>query len=163
MRRDAVTYVYYDYGAGYFGDFEIELEVKIDGGTGYGSVLLFGVSNTLGTFNDMLPADGLLFWAYNNNNSLQFQMSDRENLPGLTCVVYGVSSNLLYVTFKRAGTTFTVDIFSDSTRETLVTNGHMSLTCTAGTKRYLYVLASRDSNTTVSDTQSGYVQNVQIL
>ena len=164
MRRDAVSYVYYDYGAGYFGNFKIELEVKIDAGTQWGSALLCGVSNTLGTFQDMFDAvDGLLFWAYNNNNSLQFQMSDRENLPGLVCVDYGTSSNLLYVTFERAGTTFTVDIFSDPTRETLVANGHMSLTCTAGTKRYLYALASRDSDTTVADFQTGYTQNFEII
>jgi len=162
MRRDAVSYVYYDYGAGYFGNFKIEFEVKIDAGTQWGNVVLFGVANTLGTFQDIIDAsEGMVFWSYNNNNSLRFTLTDYANIPGDIYTDYGTSSLLLYLTVKRNGTTLTADIYSDSVRETLI--DALSVTCVTETKRYFYALTSRDSDTTVGDFQTGYTQNFEII
>jgi hypothetical protein len=45
MRRDANTYVFKDYGADYFKDFDFEFELEITAGDTQGNALLCAVSN----------------------------------------------------------------------------------------------------------------------
>ena len=69
----------------------------------------------------------------------------------------GSTSNLLYFTFKREGTTATCDIYSDSGRTTLVDS--LSITCETGTKQYLYAI-NVWGETGQTTTITGYVQNL---
>ena len=159
MRRDAVSYAYYDFGAGYFGNFDIDFEFEITAGTTIGLAVLCAVSNTLGTFEDQIVAnDGIIANAYQNNGDLQIQMQDRSTGIFDAYADGGTTSNLLYCTFIRNGTALTLDIYSNSGRTSLVDT--LSITCETGTKRYFYVLASRDQGT--DPLISGYTQNFEI-
>ena len=122
MRRDAVSYVYDDLGAGYFTDFHLEFEVKIDSVSGFtGHVLLAGISNTVGTFDDQLTAnDGIMFTVYSDSGALRFDLDCRSTDDTDSYVDGGTSSNLLYCTFERVGTAATIKIYSDCGRTTLV-------------------------------------------
>ena len=77
MRRDAVSYVYKDYGVNYFADFEIDFAFNINGGTGVGHATLISFSNTIGTLADQATAnDSISFLAYQNTGNLEFQLYD---------------------------------------------------------------------------------------
>ena len=79
MRRDANSYVYKDFGAGYFGNFDIDFEVEITGGSGQGLAGLVTVSNTAGTVQDhILANDGIYTFAYQNDSDLRIYLGCRN-------------------------------------------------------------------------------------
>jgi len=161
MRRDVTSYVYYDFGTDYFGDFDIDFEVKIDSVTTQGNALICGVSNTIGTFNDMRGAnDCLCSWAYGNDSDLRIYVSCYNEDNNDFYADGGTSSNTLYCTFQRSGTTLTLDIYSDAARTSTIDN--LSVTCETGDKRYFYVLAAIDY-LYPTDTITGHTQNFEIV
>jgi hypothetical protein len=161
MRRDDVAYVYKDFGLNYFADFNIDFEAKIDATDTQGNTAICAVSNTIGTFGDMQTAnDGIVVWAYSSASDLRFYVSDYNLDNSDFYTDGGTSSNLLYMTFIRNGSTSTLDIYSDSGRTSLIDS--LSITSETGDKRYFYALASRDGGTFPSDTISGYTQNFEI-
>ena len=162
MRRDAVSYVYKDFGAGYFSNFDIDFEFEITSVSGNSGVtVLCAVSNTIGTLQDFIDnTDGIDALAFSNTGNLEILLTDRSNSNEDSYIDGGTSSNLLYCTMQRIGTTTTLRIYSDSGRTTLVDT--LSITCETETKRYFYALISRDSASAATDTQTGYTQNFEI-
>ena len=64
MRCDANSYVYKDFGAGFFGDITFDFELQITDSNYTSEVLLFALSNTIGTLEDHKTAnDGIALWA----------------------------------------------------------------------------------------------------
>jgi hypothetical protein len=122
MRRDANTYVFKDYGADYFKDFDFEFELEITAGDTQGNALLCAVSNfPSGGFQNLRNNNDCIgVWAYNNANDLRIYLSDYNTDNDDFYVDGGSTSNRLFCTFKRVGTTATLDIYSDSGRTSLV-------------------------------------------
>jgi len=138
MPREVVSYVYKDFGAGYFTDFDIDFEFQITAMSTTGVASIFSVSNTIGTFQDQITAgDGLRVVAYGNTNNFQIQIRDENIVAGDVYTYGGTSTPLLYCTVKRNGTTFTLDVYSDSGRTSLLDT--LTITCETGAKRYLSV------------------------
>jgi hypothetical protein len=164
MRRDDVSYAYYDFGVGHFSDFDIDFEMQITAVTGtISQTILCSVSNIIGTFNDQFSGnDGIVVYAYGNSNSLDFRISDQNTDNTEAYNDGGTSSDLLYCSFKRNGTIATLDIHSDSARTSGSLIDALSITCETGAKQYLYVLVSRDSGASPADSATGYTQNFEI-
>lgn len=162
MRRDAVSYVYKDYGVTYFDDFDVDFEVEVTAGDNEGNAIVFAFSNTIGTLQDMNVANDCLECSiYNNNGNLRFALICRNTDNSDTYFNGGDTSILLYTTLTRSGTTLTWTLYSDSDRTVVVDT--LSITSETGAKRYLYVAASRDIGTVPADTISFYTQNVEII
>ena len=166
MFQNANSYVYKDFGAGNFGDFEIEFEAEIisatsDGGGNNGAVVLCCVSNQVGTWPVWdSNSDGLFIDTYYLSTQYHTRIYDQSNNNNDEYIwPVSVSIPLTYFTFKRNGTTLTCEIYSDSARTTLIDT--LTVTCETGTKRYLYALGSRNSGSTATIT--GNTQNFEII
>jgi hypothetical protein len=61
---------------------------------------------------------------------------------------------------ERSGTTLTLKIYSD--RFMTILADTLTLTCEAGTKRYLYAMTSEDE-AAESDTFTGWIRNIKIV
>jgi len=159
MPRQVVSYVYKDFGASYFSDFDIDFEFQITAISTTGIATVFSLSNTIGTFQDQLTAnDGLIVVVYGNTSNFQIQIRD-ENTDTTDLYTYGgTSTPILYCTAKRNSTTFTLDVYSDSGRTALLDT--LSISCETGAKRYLSVVQSRDAGS--GDSITGYSQNYEI-
>jgi hypothetical protein len=158
IRNDAVSHLSLDLIQH---DFNIEFEVKIDAVSGESSDLgLIGVSDTLGTLTDMAVAgDGIVFTAFANNNDLQFKLIDWSNVNTDSYTHGGTSTPILYCTFKRVGTTATVEIYSDAGRTTLLDT--LSITCESDPKQYVYALIAVGGGSDPTDNFTGYVENFE--
>jgi hypothetical protein len=170
MRQDADSYVYKDFGASYFGDFDIEFEAEITFSEAQGAppagvsqALLCSVSNTIGNFPDFDTAnDGIMIDTYNLTGQFLIRLRDFSNDNSDLYDMGGVFVwGKYYFKFERSGTTATCKIYSDSARTILVDT--LSITCETGDKRYLNVLASRDQTPTASNSITGYTQNFDII
>lgn len=157
MQVVADAYLYKDFGAGYFGDFDIDFEAEITASATGSIAVLIGIGNTAGSRADWESAnDGMFLYALNNagNIELWLKCSNTDNLDSYTPAA-GSTMALRYFSFKRSGTTLTLEIYSDSSRTVLVDT--LTVTSESGTKRYLHAVASRDSVGTATIT--GYTQN----
>ena len=162
MRRDAVSYVYKDYGVSHFGDFDIDFEVEVTAGDNEGNAICLALSNTIGTLQDMNVANDCLECSvYNNSGNLRFALICRSTDNSDFYYDGGDTSNLMYCTVTRSGTTLTLTLYSDASRTVVVDT--LSLTSESGAKRYLYVCSSRDIGSVPADTITFYTQNVEIV
>jgi len=161
VQREANSYLVYDFGADYFGNFEVDFEVKVTASDDQAVHTFFGISNTLGTFQDIIDAgDGLTFYGYGNGGSFRFTVRDDFTPIQDNYVIGGVSTDLIYCTVYRIGTTLTAKLYSDSDRQTLLDT--LSVTCETGKKRYLYANISRGLTPPDTIVMSGYTQNFRI-
>jgi hypothetical protein len=157
MPRSAVTYVYKDYGANYFGDFQIDFEVEITASQSDG-LAVFALGNTAGTFDDLLTANsGLVAAMDNSGGNLRLYVQSIPSAAQLSNLS-GSTMPLRYARFTRSGTTLTFTTYSDSGRTSQVAT--VSTTCSTTLFRYLMALTNRDS--TGSAYISGYHQNIEL-
>jgi len=162
LDRNAISYVYKDFGVGNFSNFDIDFEFYIDQGAPQGVAVLCALSNTIGTLQDMITAnDGLQVFAYNNTNNLAISIRDWSGAGADDYIVGGgTTGGVYYSTFSRSGTTLTLTMYSDANRTAVI--GTMPITCETTAKRYLHVLASRDAADFGGDAITGYTQNFRI-
>jgi hypothetical protein len=167
MRRDAVTYVYGDFGVDYFKNFIIKFEVEIENimSDAGGHVII--ISNTIGTQQDQIDAnDGLGVWTYGSGSGVSLQFRLKDNSGALTAVDYipgGSSSPLLYCTMMKSGNIGILKFFSDAARTTLLSILVYQDAETLAAWRYMSI-TNRDSTTaTPSDTWTGYTQKWEIV
>ena len=130
MRRDADSYVYYDFGADYFGDFEIQFTLDFSQleslDTSNREWCLFGVlSNAVGNYAEMTGTDLIAILPVQNaalDDEFDFRCYQRtggvEDWNTTDTTNRGLDP--YYLTWKRVGATVTLQIYSDSTRETLL-------------------------------------------
>jgi hypothetical protein len=154
------TYLYKDFGVDYFEDFEIQWEAKVDSGNTSAICSMIAVSNTIGSRVVWTSANDSINTCMDiSSNDLLFSLRG-FNLDNVDHFAdHGNSSNLLYFTMKRVGSTAYTYIHSDSSRETLVDT--LSIACETGAKRYLYIISSWDVG--ISASISGYIQNVEVM
>lgn len=167
LRRDAVTYMYKDYGVDYFQNFVINFEFKIDHTDIDAGGNIIYVGNTIGTLQDVIDAsDGLAMWSYGSGigENLQFRLKDFAG--AVSAEIYsdgGTSSNLLYCTLSRSGDLLVFEMFSDEARETEIATVVYGDASISDAYRYIGCVGNRDDSAQPSDTFTGYLQSLEII
>jgi hypothetical protein len=169
VRRDADTYVSYDYGVNHFGDFvhyvDVNLtDVEAGDGTSRGIVIFWDVSNDGGDWDTVLASDVILATFVQdgaNDDVYRFQIAWREG-----GVSQGVSTGVLrsvntewYLIMNRTDDDFKMEIYSDSARTNL--NETLSINNIASTQfRYVHGLCAYAHAGDPADHGSGTIQNL---
>jgi hypothetical protein len=140
MRRDEISTIRKDFGAGYFTDFEIEFDINWISGDAESFAGFFGLSQNHGTIQHMVNASsGLAIYIDRSSGTNKFTMQDFGTASNDT-VVLGTGNH--YFNVQRVGSTVTCNIYSDSNRTIL----EGTLTITTGTAySYLHTLLSRNN------------------
>jgi len=164
MRRDANSYNYIDYGVDYFGDFEIQCVVEIEASENYSNFEFLMLANTIGTRQDHLDAsEGIGIQAYGGAGDSNAELQIYDN-PLSNSDIYepgGTTISRKYCTWKRVGTTLTLEIYSDAARTVLVDT--LTITCSSTAFRYLHIGCGRE-NTSVGDSEiTAFVEKVKII
>lgn len=157
MRRDAVSYVYLDLGADYFGDFIHYLTVRVTDAQAYSAMACWGLSNGAHTIQDKVDADvGITVeWYFTAGADLTWSVKDYD---GDTVDSYVDSYNATrHLTIQRSGTTLTCKIYSDAARTTLLDT--LSVVCATTKYRYVELIQSRDSNGNPAASMDGWVSD----
>ena len=166
MRRDAVSYIYKDYGVDAIDNFELQFEAEVTVSGLYGNMTFACISNTIGTRQDQINAnDGITIQTYGDGgdtDKTEVQIQD-DNLSNSDLYNPGLGSYLplWYYTWIRSGTTLVLNVFSDSDRSVLVDT--LIITCVSTPFRYLHAVTSRENASSGANTVTGYVQNMQLF
>ena len=162
MRRDADTYVYDDFGAGYFGNVVIYFESEITAYDDQSVAYIFALTNIADADAGDLSSgnDAIYVYQSRSGSNVNIRLGDFNADDSDTRTTAGSSHPHYYFTFERSGSSATLDIYSDPSRQTLVQT--LSITCETGTKRYLYALCSRNDSGTPEPAITGYVKNLII-
>ena len=120
----AISYVYKDYGPGYFGNFSIDFNFEIFFMSNEGQTVLCSFSNSpSATMVEQIAADdGIMVTAWRSGNRMRMQLYD-WNTDNSDVHLYALSSATIpptYCTFERSGTNATLYMYSDPTRTTLI-------------------------------------------
>jgi hypothetical protein len=166
MRRDAVSYVYGDFGVGYFKNFLVNFEMKIDDIMSNASGDIIAISNTIGTQQDMMDdQDGISMWAYGSGTGVNLKFRLKKHGGALSAVDYqpgGSSSDIIYCTFIKTGKIAVMKFFSDSEKTSLLYQLVYGDCEAESAYRYMGI-TNRDSVTAPTDTWTGYTQHWEII
>lgn len=164
LRRDATTYVYKDYTANYFDDFEIQFEVETTAFSANNATFSMGLSNTIGDFSDFISGNDGLYCTWikiNTVPNIRTAVGDRDTPASNSFQEIASVHPLRYYTWTRSGTALTLNAYSDSGRSSLVFS--RSATVTTAAKRYLYGMFSRNDDASGTAEATGYIQNLEIV
>ena len=145
------VYVYKDYGVTYFGDYTMNVDIKLTAHQPGSYLTMWAVSNTLGNAWDFLDGQAIYF----SKSGVQYKLwlEDYETWNSDTADVD--INTTYYLTISRSGTTATCKIYTDSARTTLLDT--LTITCGNATLRYLYAGASLSG-----DNNSGWSENFDL-
>jgi hypothetical protein len=166
MRRDAVSYVYKDYGSGYFGNFSHDVAVTWttdEGGAAYPMGGIWAVTNGTYTNQDMGDAnDGMSVVAnvYLPGPEARITLTDFTNDNSDYFAVASGKPWTRYLTITRSGTDLYCYIYTDSGRTVLEDTLH--ITCGVTTYQYLEAVHSRDSASSGDDWITYTVDDLDI-
>ena len=176
MRRDASSYVYYDYGANNFTDFVFKYTVKISkvvaSGSATSQALVQPVSVTNHITDMDKEGDGVgqsvltVFMIENANNPDKFlwRLFQREDhstqAEVIGTVVYDVGT--YYFTFGRNGTNIYVKIYDDSARSNLLENLNSSTGSTTYDYRYIESPMGGGYTSDPADYTTGYIEDLTL-
>lgn len=156
VRVNEDSYVYKDYGAGYFdGDYIHECEVKFQSSQQWGRFVLWEVTNNPGSLNDMTEGQYLFFY---RPSSIEMTLRDK-GLSNSSSVFTMTADTYYYLRIERSGSTVTCKIYSDSARTNLLDT--LSVTCETDSYRYLVAGASNEGSGTYN--AFGYIRNLEFL
>jgi hypothetical protein len=155
LKTDETAYVNEDFGVDNFGNFEIRANIKATYHDQESFSLMLGLSNTLDdTFG---WGDGVkVEFTRNVSNEIILTL---EEIGGSFDEYEAALSTDYYVTFKRVGTTITLEIYSDAARTTLLD----TLSIIGATTEYRYFYVTSSSNRGTLKQSSGYTQDVSII
>lgn len=169
MRRDAESWVVYDFGAGYFTDFQVnytldfsDIEAGDDSSRDINALSMF--SNSIGTFADVIAGDLLCILPRQVGLTDDRHIIVLRQMKGGGDEVYEVGAGNyfmtpLYITLERSGTTVTMRTYSDYERTALLET--LTDTGVNDAYRYFHILASYDSATgDPADHSTGIITNV---
>jgi hypothetical protein len=155
MPRSAVAYVYKNFGAGHFGDFELQFESQLSAVQPGAGLFILILANNVGASSQMADTAIGVSSSY-DGTTYKFVLGD-----GRVSYTFCVIPNpfvLYYFDLSRTGSLTTLSIYASST----YTNPVATLTCTIGDKfQYLYVAQSAGVAGDMP-TVSGKVQNLII-
>ncbi len=165
LQKGDVAYLYKDFGAGFFGDFEINFEIEISSSASGDSMLcMLALGDTPGTWQDMNATDdGIIGYVINNAGSLLLIEWDFVTpASGNGGVIPPASTTLVkrYGTFDRSGSTVRLRLFSDQERTTQI-----SIAQNTGftTQAFRYLMAANSYDDPGSAAISGKIQNIEII
>ena len=162
VSRNTNVYSIKDFGSGFFtGDFQIDFTYRADsGGTNQfsGPVCIAGVTDTSGdTYEDATDAFCVM----------QRVVASSQQVIGVTdetasgAIGENISVNTIYyLTGIRSGSNFTVEIYSDSDRMTLVATSD-PLTVSTGDFQYGMAFSARTTGSTGRNV-SGYIEDWEV-
>ncbi|HFD32032.1 MAG TPA: hypothetical protein ENJ28_04890 [Gammaproteobacteria bacterium] len=160
MPANVTDYLYDDKGASHWsGDFNIDFDFELTATNGANvQGILTSISNTVG-----IPNDSTSFMTYFETSSLTPYLADIDSAGNWDSWAGGSNLSLntiYYCTLSRTGNTLDWDIYSNSSRTTLVQNITIAITNTAQTFRYVYPVSS----IAIGDGSdvTGYVQNLDL-
>lgn len=156
--------VYYDKGAGHFGNFEHLTDMKVTAIAGNWSQFIFwSVADAVGTF--MSQTSGLMAnFRRHNDGTLHFILQERYNSSN-----YVDASNLepslntmYYLTIARTDSAFSMKIYSDASRSNLLETLTLTLQDSSHSTRYIYGCRAFRDDQADTRTVSGYCENLDL-
>jgi len=165
MRRDALSYVRKDYGAGFFDNFEHNIEILIDsvGGGGLALVGTWAVSNGSSSIQDMdTNNEGIVVYVYKpTTGSQRIYLRDytNNNYDNYVCL----EDKIYYLTIERSGTTTTCEIYNSSLRTASYLEDTLTITSGAETYQYIFAIISLKSANSPTIELSCFSQNLELL
>jgi len=173
LRNDAASYVFKDYGPGAFGDFEIDYDInQLINSSGanhqHGIVVL---SNSIGTLDDLLTADGIAFCIGRAAGSwmwkiINLQDSTNNSTLDFDFIFLDYSENI-YFRASRTGSSALLKVYSNSNRATHIVSYDITLPVSTTRYKYLYALCSADAFPGSADLPSNafsmHVKRLKIL
>jgi hypothetical protein len=139
--RDETTYLYKDYGAAHFGDFEHKIKAKMVSGDAGGQSAAWMLANDLGNYKALSDGSKTYIYLRLQHNATDDQVSLIEVNSGTSYKDHNVDGfglgDWIYAKLVKSGTSLTCYLYSDSGYSTLVDT--LSLTLHADHSfRYLY-------------------------
>lgn len=158
-----VIYLYYDFGAGHFTDFEFLFTVQCDFNVNY-IYNYVGLSDIFGTFFTDIVGGGHDFFGiriYKSWNGVDQLLRFLEYADGVGnwMGAYDCDTNPKYLKMKRVGTTATLYIYSDAARTVLLDT--LTDTCDAQTFRYVLPFLS-DEQAGTATPSDGYHEDFDL-
>jgi len=167
MIRNIISHVSKDKDAGHFGDFEHLIDITITDveagdADSRSMALIYVVSNIVGRPK---TSDGIMVYIIQETSlDDKFRFTLQQTTGGVVDFTEsGVNRNIgsFYLTMSRSGTTVTLKVYTDITRETLIE----TLSNAGGdatTYRYVQPLTSMNELNDPDDYSSGYVENLDL-
>lgn len=148
LHRNDTTevYLYDDYGASHFGDYEHLIDAKSDFATQWLINNFCGLSNHIGGSKSHSDNTEELiycnfYWqATLGEKRINLSFYDDAGVGTSDYLTGAVPSTLYYFTVDRNGSTSTVSVYSDSDRTTEISGSPLSLSTCSTTFRYLYAM-----------------------
>jgi len=165
--RNEVAYVYYDKGAGYFGNFKHKIDVRCTAYANEAEWNVWALANDLGAkiplYNGNKPLFGVNVYKGATLTLRLFEYNRPDTLPNYYYAnTFTMSLNTTYyLTIERSGTTLTCKIYSNSARTNLLATLTISGVQTT-TFRYVYAAQSCGSDGVGTRAISGYCENLFI-
>lgn len=169
IRRDAVSYVAKDKGAGHFTDFIHHFKFTISAidtsYQAYPSVVMWALANGEYTNQDMADnTDGIsVGWATYVNGALTEYRIAFDDYSGNHHAYVAIPDAIpwtKYFTVKRTENSIYVYIYSDAARHNLEYT--INIICTTDAFRYIHALASRDSLSAPDDWLSCVIEDLDL-
>ncbi len=155
------AYAIRDYGASYFGEFDIDFTVRVNIQQSASHVGYLCISDTENVdMSGMNTAnDGICFGFKRDGTDGWFLKEySADNID----VVAGVAYQTRYINLTRSSTTCTANVYTDSGRTTHASGSPITATCSAGNERYMYLAASNGSDGWASSAGTGYIEDITI-
>ena len=157
MDRGANSYVYKDFEAAHFGDFEHLLEINVSAKQAGGTASFWSIANQSNqTIADIIEADAGFMLYEHEDNYLVLQEGDATNQDFMA----SSAPYTYWVTIQRSGTTLTCKIYNDPDRAIGHLVDTLTLTVAATTFRYLSVSGSKEAGS--GATITGYSKDLDI-
>lgn len=144
---DGTTVLYKDFGAGYFGDFRHNFDMR--DGTGWsasGTAVYWALDNvnTHTSYTSMDTANTGIAYSYTRSGADGDYLTDFASTNTDTWAK-AADNVFRFIQIERAGTTCTAEIYSDDALTSLTDT--LSITCTNTTFQYFYADASSSATT----------------
>lgn len=180
LRRDADSHVYFDYGAGFFGDFEFTFELNIsevEAGDGT-SATVTGFSflaNEINSIDDIRNANGqylglilaqvaaiddrfyIHLWQFDGGVQTQARLDDAFGAD----YVFDLMNFKYYFTFNRSGGNFGAWAYNDSAKTNLI--AWKELSGDATTYRYAYGINNYNRAVDGANHHTGNLENWSLM
>ena len=124
--RNGSFYSYSDQGEDYFLDFCQEIDVKLQSAEEGAKVAFWGITNSVGDFNSIGDQD-FIYIAFEKDGSNKIILVERyDNSDYSQSCIVNVST-WYYLSIQKNGNYFSVNIYSDIERTTLISNLNITL------------------------------------
>jgi len=157
MQRNAVSYVYRDFGAGYFSDVNHYIHDNFIGCNDTGRGGVWNLVNTPRT-QDQQTTDGLgiIIFNYRKSGDHKYALYFRDYSDMDTDTYENLIPFNVYLTINRTGTVGTVYIYSDPARLTLIDT--LSIPAIDNTA-FRYIMVATSEGDAVATLQATYTLN----